>query len=625
MVEGGWCYDPTPEYEDGTTCFYCNLSLDGWEPKDDPREEHRRRRPICPFFTLAERYAASRPSKKGKKGRASAASKASRLSAQSNLTLASEAPSVISIDSFGEIPAVEDDSILTTATTATTTSKAGKGRKGVSKAKAGSKTKAPTARSKKTSTVDDSALQSQFESRLDTMDLDLDLEAPDAEATPEPPKKRTIKRTTKQEASVLEVGAIEKPAPKRTTRTRANSKLKTPQRLSEDQLQLQSEIEYALEASMHSEVSTPKPAHGVKRTSDGLPKDDQPVAIMDPSPKMEEAPAEKPKKGRKPKATKKPLIEPYVEPRSSELEEELQEMAREESGKKTKQTTSKAKRSKKAAQPEPEAPVETEQTVQEQAVELPAPPADHIQQEIASVQETPPAARDPQSPASPPPPTPTPAKIAAPSANRSSPVRPRTSNQRPQLVERTPSAASNASDEENVPPSAKPSGSARPALSTLSPNKQITKVPLAAATPSASPSKCKKLIGGLQSTFPWSATDLETIFLPSPTSNKLGRSSGFGFGSFSSLTETQKENLAELDRFAVNLADGHDVDLKEVVSRVKAALTSPEKKMSVQEWVKFNALRGEERLRGECERMVGLFEKEGGRALRALEGTACRE
>lgn len=36
MVEAGWCFDPSPEQEDGVTCFYCNLSLDGWEPKDNP-------------------------------------------------------------------------------------------------------------------------------------------------------------------------------------------------------------------------------------------------------------------------------------------------------------------------------------------------------------------------------------------------------------------------------------------------------------------------------------------------------------------------------------------------------------------------------------------------------------
>ncbi|KAL9623473.1 MAG: hypothetical protein Q9160_002153 [Pyrenula sp. 1 TL-2023] len=36
MVDAGWYYCPTPECEDFVTCTYCKLSLDGWEPKDNP-------------------------------------------------------------------------------------------------------------------------------------------------------------------------------------------------------------------------------------------------------------------------------------------------------------------------------------------------------------------------------------------------------------------------------------------------------------------------------------------------------------------------------------------------------------------------------------------------------------
>jgi len=54
-------------------------------------------------------------------------------------------------------------------------------------------------------------------------------------------------------------------------------------------------------------------------------------------------------------------------------------------------------------------------------------------------------------------------------------------------------------------------------------------------------------------------------------------------------------------------------------------LTSPEKKMTVEEWVKYNAEQAEEKLRGECERMVGLFEREGTKAMQALEGVECLE
>lgn len=36
MVEAGWHFAPTDECEDFVSCAYCKLSLDGWEPKDNP-------------------------------------------------------------------------------------------------------------------------------------------------------------------------------------------------------------------------------------------------------------------------------------------------------------------------------------------------------------------------------------------------------------------------------------------------------------------------------------------------------------------------------------------------------------------------------------------------------------
>ncbi len=60
--------------------------------------------------------------------------------------------------------------------------------------------------------------------------------------------------------------------------------------------------------------------------------------------------------------------------------------------------------------------------------------------------------------------------------------------------------------------------------------------------------------------------------------------------------------------------------LNDFIERVKANLTSPEKKLSVEEWLRHNAKLGEERLRRECDRMVCIFEREGNRALQSLEG-----
>ncbi|KKY19306.1 putative at hook domain-containing protein [Diplodia seriata] len=147
MVEAGWCYDPSPENEDGVACFYCMLSLDGWEPKDDPKEEHYKRSPDCPFFMLNDVYADARRATKGKKGRAATASKTSRLSIQStrDFDTFSEAPSLMSL---GDDAPHEDDTVLTTASNATTTSMA-RGKKGTGKAKATTKNTRKTNRAKK--------------------------------------------------------------------------------------------------------------------------------------------------------------------------------------------------------------------------------------------------------------------------------------------------------------------------------------------------------------------------------------------------------------------------------------------------------------------------------------------
>lgn len=36
FATAGWKYTPTPEYEDTTTCIYCHLALDCWDPNDSP-------------------------------------------------------------------------------------------------------------------------------------------------------------------------------------------------------------------------------------------------------------------------------------------------------------------------------------------------------------------------------------------------------------------------------------------------------------------------------------------------------------------------------------------------------------------------------------------------------------
>lgn len=152
-----------------------------------------------------------------------------------------------------------------------------------------------------------------------------------------------------------------------------------------------------------------------------------------------------------------------------------------------------------------------------------------------------------------------------------------------------PAPSRQSSDAENQPPSSRPS-KFRPPLSMQSPSEsEFIRVPLAVTTPVSSPSRNN--LSKLQTTFPWTAIELEHIFEGTPTADK--ENTPFTFGEAGRNTEM--------------------------------LLTSPEKNMTVEQWVQFNAQRGEEKLRNECERLVGKFEHQGVRALRVLEGIVCAE
>jgi hypothetical protein len=174
---------------------------------------------------------------------------------------------------------------------------------------------------------------------------------------------------------------------------------------------------------------------------------------------------------------------------------------------------------------------------------------------------------------------PTPVQYQAPSP-------PRLSSPPPKDL--TPSQSPQSSDAENHPPSSKPSAATKKAVT---PQPHTRRIPLADSTPMMSPSK-RNVIAGLQTTRPWSSIDLDLVFMKSP-----------GNGS------TTDVFGAAMDK----------------VKNGETVLTSPEKKMSVEEWIKYNAELAEDRLRSECERMVGAFEKEGTRAMAALEGVECLE
>ena len=147
----------------------------------------------------------------------------------------------------------------------------------------------------------------------------------------------------------------------------------------------------------------------------------------------------------------------------------------------------------------------------------------------------------------------------------------------------SPTPSPQSSDAENHPPSTRPSQK-RPPLVVDSPSQSRTlRVPLAISTPTNSPSKQNG--NRLQTTLPWTAVDIDYILAGTPAANK--------------------ENV-QLDGLT-------------------AVLASPEKKMTVEEWIKHNAQVKSEKLKVDCERMVGKFESEGVRALKSVEGIVCSD
>ncbi|KAF4126526.1 Inhibitor of Apoptosis domain [Geosmithia morbida] len=142
----------------------------------------------------------------------------------------------------------------------------------------------------------------------------------------------------------------------------------------------------------------------------------------------------------------------------------------------------------------------------------------------------------------------------------------------------SPSQSPQSSDAENQPPSSR-----APATVT----KHVALVPME-ATPvrTTSPSK-RNAIAGLQSKTPWKAVDLDAV-LGTPAAGSVAAAA-------------DKENGA--DRL---LRKGKE-------------LTSPEKQMTVEEWIYHNAGEAEKVLRQECEAMVSRFESEGAKAMNVLE------
>ncbi|KAA6414789.1 MAG: hypothetical protein FRX48_01539 [Lasallia pustulata] len=209
MVEAGWYYCPTPESDDFVKCPYCSLCLDGWEPKDNPYDEHQRRSPDCMFFSLTA-SAQSKPAR-SKKDRTS---KPTRMSIQSNFTSIYEAPSLT------EIEVVEGDSALTTATDATTTAAMPK------TSKKGGRPKKPAAKGKK-SAVTQALEPEQTSSFIEPEDDNFEVKVGALPSKSTRSKKRTsaemdVDTPTQNQGAVSDAAIIQPPpAKRRATRSRS--------------------------------------------------------------------------------------------------------------------------------------------------------------------------------------------------------------------------------------------------------------------------------------------------------------------------------------------------------------------------------------------------------------------
>ncbi|XP_063309515.1 baculoviral IAP repeat-containing protein 5 [Pelobates fuscus] len=55
MAEAGFIHCPTANSPDVAQCFFCLKELEGWEPEDDPLEEHRKHSSSCLFISLKKK------------------------------------------------------------------------------------------------------------------------------------------------------------------------------------------------------------------------------------------------------------------------------------------------------------------------------------------------------------------------------------------------------------------------------------------------------------------------------------------------------------------------------------------------------------------------------------------
>ncbi|ODH49498.1 hypothetical protein GX48_04440 [Paracoccidioides brasiliensis] len=673
LVEAGWYFCAHEESDDFVSCAYCKLSLDGWEPKDDPFEEHYRRSSDCSFFHFASKKPA-----KATRGKKSRISKSSRLSAQSVATTVSEAPTV-------DLDDETDQSALSQSTT-----KAPKAARKPTKSK-GRKTKSKKGDAVETSSQADMESNNGDAAELsqpkrttrgkkrdsDAMNEADELQSEKNYTSSEPSTKR---RTTRSESTTANrpasttidrtnlVAPDEQPAimeekqPRARKPKRVSSTARKPSVVSNASLKPKipddSEIDSQLEAGLSADIEVEGKLASeheqiVENTEEGRRISTSSAASTRPSrpavietSDLEEEVHIKIQKGQRKKngVKKKPASKKISRVRAeqapvSTATDEVANANYEPPPIDTLQSTSKgtigsdlvmedavvndredeshrdpqpnnvpkkvgrpkgsvanSKKSKK--KPQGNEPAVTEESVYmpSDLHESPTPTKSrvdpHVDQENRKT-------------------TTIPRKVAFEASGNQAASSigngaqqgvnsPRMFELPSERIERasnnptpptapvhgsTPSPSPQSSDAENRPPSSRPSTN-RPTSSVFKP--QITFMPLATSTPNNSPSKIHSRSGQLITSCPWNPVDPEEIFLSD---------------------SMNKENA----------------NINDLLHPVKGDLTSPEKKMTVEEWIMWNAKNGETKLRSECERLVGIFEREGGKAMMALEGIECAD
>ena len=504
-------------------------------------------------------YKSTAPAKKKGRGKTARSSKASRLSTQSVATATSDVTSLL------EHPADHDDSVLTTASVMT---QGGTKRPRAKKATTSKSKKSKAKKEEVVEVLEDPPEDPQpgHEDRIPHEEPSIQIERENIPQKPARGRKRT---SVAMEESGLDLAEAPAPKKKATRGKAASAKVEQsgtdhamfdPEPPSIDDAAVDDELK-ALEAQMADEIEAAQALQ--------VPKKGRQAGTR----KASKQTTKKPK-------TKAP-IEPVPEPEPA-AEESMDELAE---GHETSimsnativrtsisSTTAPRKRgrpSKKLAavqvesQPEPIARSSPEpEALIEHAEDAEIEAAPPVPQK--ATKKSPPS-RDKSLP--PPPPsepediqrlvTPEPITSPPPSAKQATVSPP----QSPQ-----------SSDAENQPPSSKPSNTAKSTRVALAP---VDTTPVR-----SSPSK-RNIIAGLQSTNGWTAVDIDEIF-----------------------DDLDKENALSTGRFLKNGVE----------------LSTPEKQMTVEEWIYYNAEQAEKQLKHECETIVMAFEKEGTRAMQALEG-----